>query len=537
MIIYKTLDPNSSNKPSKSWLKHILITEFDHKIGPVIRHQYPYRIPGFSTTGGELRTLPELLIPLNAEKLTEEGDFHLVVLYKDPQKGSYYLTPVTESGDPYSTILEEEEDDTEKSHFERKKDSGSVLFLYTLTKTYKDPSFNRGTLIRSLTFACSSKAFKLMEGLLEQVMDLYFYDPGVKTLHRSFEKLLHQTYQNQNEFIITPETGTLVLQFLKALMIQNQLSFRSAIKSRSSTIIIYSSTYSAKILTNFILGLSEIFGGFAEASISENYMVEYYPVVDLSNYDQINSSSKGFARWKFIGTQNVLFKEFDSTYHAFYDLDTGVVTFSENLQPSRSNENILTGFLFQLSPKIDFQELNSSLMTFTISVIIKLLNNDQDPEISDESSLRDQYIQAIDSSSRNSIIPPMIFNQFFSFKALTFIDCLFQIRNLISGNPRIYLALDTILDNITISKDIKLFIEILQHFSYPTIVNDPILSFFKPLLLLQTPKDIRIRLIRLYIKLSTDPTVFQTNDFLDHVVKIKTHGPDHRLSSEGNIMR
>jgi len=166
--------------------KFVLAAEFDNKVGSIIRHQIPRKIPGFKEN---LANLGELLIPSNSEHFQNE-DFAIVILYKDP-KGKYQLLP-----DENSEFIDDETLGFQHMRlndintiFENKNHDDDVLFFYTVTKKIEDSNDERGAKIRSISVGTPLRNFIVFKHLITITVQNYIIDGQLSHLLSLFNTI------------------------------------------------------------------------------------------------------------------------------------------------------------------------------------------------------------------------------------------------------------------------------------------------------------------------------------------------------------
>ncbi|KAH3684984.1 hypothetical protein WICPIJ_004016 [Wickerhamomyces pijperi] len=517
------------------WLKYILLTESNASNRPVVKHQVPRRIPGF--TSNNTHTLADMLMPnLKSQRTSTstEDDFHLVILYKDASN-QYSPTPpvvleelimgfsISEETENFTNTDEEEQEDT-------------VLFVYTLTRSYQNP---QGDIIqRAISFVTTQKWFALLKDAMSEVLDSYLRRPTIDTLLRGLMKMTsNELSLPENEFIFPDSLGSSVLTFLEEL----SKSIQPSQSISNITIIIHTAKQSKELLTNMIMGLSELFNGFRLHELYDGF-VEYYPVVDISNFETVINRGFSEPKFKIIGTMNSLIRQFDSSYDFYYDMDSGVMVRSSSLHTKHSMDSTTTSelslFLSKIDKNISFNQLISCLKSFNIQQLVNLSKVNSDEEY----SLKTLYLQ--------TTITPVIFEQFFTYKSLEMIEFLSTYLPIITdydetvqsvNYSELSPALNLILKEMKTKSDALLFVSVLTHFpannvSYkPTVGTDQVSLFFKPLLWrCNTNKQLdryKQLLILVFIKLTEEFEIdfeSQMNEFSRSIIRMMMYGSDHR---------
>lgn len=167
--------------------QYIVSAEFDNKLGPVVKHQYPKTIPGFkglhgNGNGNGTSNLASLMIPNNIESTPGKPDFTVFILYKDKLTQSHKIFPLDESPQSNgsgtinnSTILEEDENvSSEKGKNKRElKSEEPPLFFINVVKAKTDATDMRGTIIRSIAIGTTLKNFHIFKPLLMMTLIQY----------------------------------------------------------------------------------------------------------------------------------------------------------------------------------------------------------------------------------------------------------------------------------------------------------------------------------------------------------------------------
>ncbi|KAK5962918.1 Afi1p PWA37_005372 [Arxiozyma heterogenica] len=137
----------SSNR--KNNIEYILFSEFDNKLGSILRYQYPNDIPVFKSIN-----LATLMIPNNIEKCLGKVEFTYFLLYFNPTTKKYELVP---SIDKMNKKLD-------------------ILYFINVCIAKADPDNERGAVINSIAFGLNVPDFlkwkTLLTSLLEGLMDM-----------------------------------------------------------------------------------------------------------------------------------------------------------------------------------------------------------------------------------------------------------------------------------------------------------------------------------------------------------------------------
>ncbi|CCH58065.1 hypothetical protein TBLA_0A02660 [Henningerozyma blattae CBS 6284] len=160
-------------------IDYILIGEFDNKLGPIIKYQYPNGIPldskkykqkrkkNFNSISGD-QIVSSLLIPNNVENNLNINDYTMSKLYYNSSLNIYHFLP----------------DQTESGNLNRNK---KIIYLLNVVKSKADLNNSRGISIRSIAIAVNSTENNGKEGfaklypfihLLSTLLDILFTIPS-----------------------------------------------------------------------------------------------------------------------------------------------------------------------------------------------------------------------------------------------------------------------------------------------------------------------------------------------------------------------
>lgn len=174
--------PSVSLKDAKL-AKFVISAEFDNKVGSVIRHQIPKKIPGFKEY---LSHLGELVIPSQSEHYTQE-DYSSFILYKDPT-GKYQLFPDDNSEEDALGFQHMRLNDI-NTIFENKSHDDDILFFYTVTKKIEDVNDARGAKIRSISIGTPLSNFVIFKHLITLTIQNFIHDGQVSHLISLFNTI------------------------------------------------------------------------------------------------------------------------------------------------------------------------------------------------------------------------------------------------------------------------------------------------------------------------------------------------------------
>lgn len=177
---------------SSKLVKYVIGAEFDNKVGSVIKHQLPKKIPGFKDN---LQNLGELMISLNAEKKFAE-DYTCFILYKD-SKNKYSIFPdsdkdlygsmselqrlnIHEIGTIYENGYNHISDNESEISVDEEIDD--ILFFLSVTKTIKSESDSRGAKIRSIAIGTPLRNFIIFKHLITITIQSYINDGSITNL-------------------------------------------------------------------------------------------------------------------------------------------------------------------------------------------------------------------------------------------------------------------------------------------------------------------------------------------------------------------
>lgn len=180
---------------SSGAVKYVVSAEFDNKIGSVIKHQVPRKIPGFKEN---LQELGDLMIPLNFEQKTSE-DYTVFLLYKD--SSNKYRTFPDSDRDIYGssgierlniheigTIYESQTSSANKEDDSQNEDD-DVLFFLNVTKTIKSDTDERGAKIRSIGIGTPIRNFIIFKHFITIAIQLYIVDGSILHLITLFNAI------------------------------------------------------------------------------------------------------------------------------------------------------------------------------------------------------------------------------------------------------------------------------------------------------------------------------------------------------------
>ncbi|CCE65089.1 hypothetical protein TPHA_0J02690 [Tetrapisispora phaffii CBS 4417] len=167
----------------------ILSAQFDNKLGPVIRHQYPKCIPGFknhlcgTSDSDESINLASLMIPNNVELTPGKKDYTMFSLYYNNNTDKYELfkpTSDTLNDNNYNTIREVDEFEDAQEHHE--SNHIDVLYILNIVNTIIDKTNSRGAVIKSIALVTPNKIGSIFRPLLSKVLDQYMKTPSTESI-------------------------------------------------------------------------------------------------------------------------------------------------------------------------------------------------------------------------------------------------------------------------------------------------------------------------------------------------------------------
>ncbi|SCU83846.1 LAFA_0D06216g1_1 [Lachancea sp. 'fantastica'] len=165
--------------------QYIISAEFDNKIGPVLKHQYPNAIPGFkirSRLKNSAVNLASLMIPNSAENFPDRTDFTIFILYKNKYTRNYQVFPIIDSLAPNTDrqdlgVLKEEDNSSitrmlgAAKHLNNAKDP--PLFFISVVNTISDHTNPRGAVIKAIALGTDLRNFLIFKPLLAMTLDAY----------------------------------------------------------------------------------------------------------------------------------------------------------------------------------------------------------------------------------------------------------------------------------------------------------------------------------------------------------------------------
>ena len=221
-------EPNSSSS-SNRWIEngsfpfekpnvsYIVSAEFDNKLGPIVKHQYPKSIPGFSQSPYEecngntsvSMNLASLMIPSSIERNPGKQDVTVFTLYYNKFTQNYQLFPVPKHprfsfnlhhrehsdssvsnsiyydaenyqdarNNRYTIVLENDEFESQEFQNNRKAIDNEPLFFINVANTVLDTRNDRGAVIKSIAIGTPLKTFFAFKNIIVLVLDLYMKAP------------------------------------------------------------------------------------------------------------------------------------------------------------------------------------------------------------------------------------------------------------------------------------------------------------------------------------------------------------------------
>ncbi|AAS51438.2 ACR212Cp [Eremothecium gossypii ATCC 10895] len=188
-------------------VEYILAAEFDNKLGPVLKHQFPKNLPGFKSTNSNLSNLAGLMIPNGIENRPGESDFTTFILYKDRYAQTFQLfpndnakgslKPTAEShghlgGSPSSrleSMILEEDENAGSSKTSLSQAREIPLFFINVVHAKIDNANERGAVIKSLAVGTSLQNFFIFKPLLMMALDEYIKMPNIRILIECFNMI------------------------------------------------------------------------------------------------------------------------------------------------------------------------------------------------------------------------------------------------------------------------------------------------------------------------------------------------------------
>ncbi|CEP60287.1 Afi1p LALA0_S01e07250g [Lachancea lanzarotensis] len=182
--------------------QYIIAAEFDNKIGPILKHQYPNAIPGFKTRTrfkNSAVNLASLMIPNNAENFPNRTDFTIFILYKNKYTRNYQIFPIVDTVAPHMDrqdlgVLKEEDNfsgggmSMAAEHLNNAKEP--PLFFISVVNTIKDSTNSRGAIIKAIALGTDLRNFLVFKPLLAMTLDAYMRsDDDVQLLIDCFDMI------------------------------------------------------------------------------------------------------------------------------------------------------------------------------------------------------------------------------------------------------------------------------------------------------------------------------------------------------------
>lgn len=205
--------------------KYVLGAEFDNRIGAVVKHQIPRKIPGFKD---QLGSLAELMIPSSSEHV--EYSYSVFVLYKD-SSNVYRLLPDSEKDmvEEDSLRLDNLQLGSINTIYEPVSHDDDMLFFFNITHSVESSQNERGRAIRSIAIGTPLRNFFLFKHLITATVQSYILDPQLSHLTALFNIVnstdislwnnymgcnahLHNVLALNYEF-----NNTIILSYLKSL--------------------------------------------------------------------------------------------------------------------------------------------------------------------------------------------------------------------------------------------------------------------------------------------------------------------------------
>ncbi|CDR37358.1 CYFA0S01e09956g1_1 [Cyberlindnera fabianii] len=164
--------------PGAPLVKYVLSAEFDVKIGAVVKHQVPRKIPGFKE---HLGTLGELMIPSSSEH--NENSYSVFILYKD-SSGMYRLLPDSDVDMVEEGVfgLQRMNINEMSTIFEKTTHDDDTLFFFTVTRSVESTKNERGRVIKSISVGTPLRNFVIFKHLITLTIDLYINDGNLSHL-------------------------------------------------------------------------------------------------------------------------------------------------------------------------------------------------------------------------------------------------------------------------------------------------------------------------------------------------------------------
>ncbi|CCH43048.1 hypothetical protein BN7_2595 [Wickerhamomyces ciferrii] len=324
-------------------VKYVISAEFDNKIGAVVRHQIPKRIPGFKEN---LPHLGELMIPNHSEHYTKE-DYSVFILYKSPN-GKYQLLPDDQDEFiPDSSLgLQHISLNEINTIFEYKNHDDDILFFYTVTKKIEDSNDERGGKVRSISVGTPLRNFIIFKHHITIAIQNYMLDNQLSHLLALFNTInsIDLTLYNQfnksfNDFqkitqLNSEINNRLILPKLRETLLSNDSLDTENIRYKSCSLeqsaIISNQTQTTiedpmdKILTKIPLHLSltsssnQIQTDLNLTKLILNFLIKFSTILNLTNYKNFNimiySSQSTDQLCQFILSLSKLFNGFNSSY-------------------------------------------------------------------------------------------------------------------------------------------------------------------------------------------------------------------------------
>ncbi|SCU95051.1 LAME_0F10484g1_1 [Lachancea meyersii CBS 8951] len=182
--------------------QYIIAAEFNNKVGPVLKHQYPNSIPGFKTrSNSKVSTvnIASLMIPNNAENVPERADFTIFILYKNKYTRNYQIFPIVDKVAPSNDrealgVLKEEEHTSNRGmplagdYLNTAKEP--PLFFISVVNTIKDDTNDRGAVIKAIALGTELRNFLIFKPLLAMTLDAYMrYNGNIQLLMDCFNMI------------------------------------------------------------------------------------------------------------------------------------------------------------------------------------------------------------------------------------------------------------------------------------------------------------------------------------------------------------
>ncbi|SCU93413.1 LAMI_0E14290g1_1 [Lachancea mirantina] len=270
-------------------VQYIIASEFDNKLGPVVKFQYPKSIPGFKTNFNSIGTnLASLMIPNSIESKPGDTDFTVFILYKT-RKHAYSIYPiesqeVSEGNSWSSTIIEEREqelsgDDDDAVAAGSDEDFGlstsddSPLFFFNIASSVRDTTNKRGARIKSIGMGTKMSNFLILKPILVMLLHEYLRLPNGGT------SMLVECFNMINSLDLSTVRHIHGDQCLQAVL--SSIGDEDAVK----TLLDPSSESLRKIIGLNILPESDQFGNkirFKSKNIE--YQFNIFQTSDLPNY-------------------------------------------------------------------------------------------------------------------------------------------------------------------------------------------------------------------------------------------------------------